>query len=101
MPAHAREVGVHLGAHLLQSSLQQQILLEAVAAAPFGDELALDILASKRHAEAAVRIEVLKGDRGDVRAVHLGDGAAAGQTDPVQVSVEVEHGRDSNRAEVR
>jgi hypothetical protein len=42
-------------------------MLEAVAAAAFAHELALKVIHLQRHWQALVRVEVLEGDRGQVR----------------------------------
>jgi hypothetical protein len=38
-----------------------------------------------------VGVEVLEGNRGAVRQVHLGDTGPTGKPDPLQISIEVEH----------
>ena len=63
--ADAREEQVDLRAERLERRLQEQVLLEAVAAAALGDELALEVLGGERHRDPAVGIEVLERDRGD------------------------------------
>ena len=74
------------------AGLEQQVLLEAVAAAALIDELALEVLELERDRDPAARIEVLERDRGDVRAVQLGQSRAAAQPDAREIRVEVEHG---------
>ena len=91
---HAREQQVDLRTECLEPRLEQQVLLKAVAAAALGHELALEIVRGKRHRDAALRIEILEGDRGGVRAVHLRKARAPAQADPLQVGIEVEHGAD-------
>jgi hypothetical protein len=91
--AHACQEHVHLRAERLEGCLQQQVLLEAIAAAAFGHELALEVLHLQRHRQALVRVEVLEGDRGQVRPVQLRDARAPVQADPLQVGVQVEHAR--------
>jgi hypothetical protein len=91
--AHACQEHVHLRAERLEGCLQQQVLLEAVAAAAFPHELALEVLHLQRHPQALVRVEILEGDRGQVRPVHLRDARAPIQADPLQVGVQVEHAR--------
>jgi hypothetical protein len=85
------EQRLDLRAERLERRPQQQILLEAVATAAFGDKLALDVIGRERDRYAALRVEVLERDRGDVRAVDLGDRRCAGQADPSQIAVEVKH----------
>jgi len=91
--ADPREHQVHLDPERLKRRREQQVLLEAVAAATVAHQLALEIVDRERHPDAAVRVEVLERDRGRVGAVDLRDPRAPAQPNPRQVRVEVEHGR--------
>jgi len=86
-----------LRAARLGRGLQQEVLLEAVPAAARPDELALDVLDRQRGRNPPLRVEVLEGNRGGVRAVDLGQAGAPGEADPLEIGVEIEHGRNSSR----
>src|SRR2546421_6608201 len=91
--AHAREQQIDLRAERLERSLQQQVLLEAVATPALGDELSLEVLELERDGQATLRIEVLKRDRRVVGPVYLRKGRAGAQAERREVCVEVDHPR--------
>jgi hypothetical protein len=88
---HPREQQVDLRAQRLVRVLQQQVLLEAVAAAAAGDELLLDVRSLERHRDPPVRIEVLERDGGELAEMHLGQARPAVQADPREIRLEVVH----------
>src|ERR1039458_2175174 len=88
---HTREEQVDLRTERLESSLQQQVLLEAVPTSALGDELPFEVLNRKRYRHPAVRIEVLERDRGDMCPMHLRGAGTPVQADPREIRVEVEH----------
>lgn len=91
--AHAREHRFDLRAERLERRLEQQVLLEAVAAAAGVDELARERVWLQRHGDPDQRIEVLEEDPRHMRAVEFGQGGTSHscKTDPPQVSGQVEH----------
>lgn len=93
---HTGEVEVHLGAELAQSAGQQEIVLEAVAAAAASHELLEDVVGVERDRQPHQWIERLEGNRGAVSAVDLLHGGAPAQPDPLEIGVEIEHSRDCN-----
>lgn len=78
-------------AKCLERSLQEQVLLEAVATARLTDELALQILQLERHLQATVWVEVLEGDRRDLGTVYLGQTGTSAEVDSLDIRVQVEH----------
>jgi hypothetical protein len=80
---NARKKDLDLGAERLERRLQQQVLLEAIAAASPADELALDILERKRDGHPPVRIEILERDGRDMRTMDLPDARTTIKPDPL------------------
>ena len=69
--ANAREHRLDLQAEVLERRGEQQVVLEAVPAAPLGDHLALEVLLLERDRDAPVRVEILERDRRGVGPVDL------------------------------
>ena len=88
---YSGEEHLDLRAERLERRLQQQVLLEAISAAAVGHELLLEVLGLERDRDATPRVEVLERDRGDMRAVKLGQIRAPAQPDAGEIRVEVEH----------
>jgi hypothetical protein len=97
-PHHARGQRRHLEAQGFQGELEQQVLLETVAAAAGPHELVLHRLGVERRRRAQQRVDVVVGNVGRLARAQLAQqgqaglpGAGVGQA--LEVGVEVGHGR--------
>jgi hypothetical protein len=95
--ADAAEHRLDLHVQRPQRRSQQHVVLKAVAAAPLVHELALQVVELERDRDAAVGVEVLERDRGDVGAMDLGQAGAGADPDPFQVGSQI-HGPGDSRA---
>ena len=87
----ARQQHLYLEPELLQSGLEQQILLKAVSTLPLPDELALDIHRIQRDRLSGPWVEVLKRNRRRVGTMDCGKRRRTAKLDPIQVGAEIEH----------
>jgi hypothetical protein len=86
---HPGEHRCDLVAEGLERRLEEEVVLEAVAAAPVGDHLLLEPLEVEDDRSSAQRVEVLEGDRRRVRAVDRGEAGRGVQPETPEVGVEV------------
>jgi hypothetical protein len=84
-------VKINPGSEFLASSLEQQVLLEAVAAPSTRDDLALQIGHIERNRVTLVRAEVLEGDGVHVSTVHLTQVGATTHAEDFKVCAHVVH----------
>jgi hypothetical protein len=97
VPKHAGGKRRDLEAERFQRVHEEEVVLEAVAAAPAADELLLQGGDIERDRPAEEGIEILEGDRLRVQAVQVGEHGRRGGARPVmadarQIGVEIEDG---------